>query len=142
MSMADSLERDLLKLIFNATALADLAENDSSSPSTSLYVSLHTADPGDSGTQSTSETSYAAYARKAVARTTSGWTVTANSVSPVSNIVFAQCTSGLATITHFGIGTASSGAGYLMFSGTVTSNISVLAGVSPVLTTATTITLD
>src|SRR3990167_2828385 len=111
MSMANSLETDLLKLIFNATTLADVAENDATSPSTSLYVSLHTADPDEGGAQTTWETSYTGYARIAVARTTSGWTVTGNSVSPVSAITFAQCTAGSATIKYFGVGTAASGGG-------------------------------
>ena len=32
MSKGDTFENDWLKLIFNATAIADLAENDTSSP--------------------------------------------------------------------------------------------------------------
>lgn len=142
MSMSDSLENDLLKLIFNATALSLIADNAASSPATSLYISLHTGDPGEGGVQTTNETSYGGYARIAVARSSSGWTVTGNSVSPASNISFGQCTSGTATIRYFGVGTASSGAGYLLFSGTVTDAISVSVGVSPRLTTASTITLD
>lgn len=41
----------------------------------SLYVSLHTADPGVGGDQSTNEATYTSYARVAVARTTGGWTI-------------------------------------------------------------------
>lgn len=142
MSKTNTFENDLLKLIFNATAIANLADNAASSPLTNLYVSLHTADPGEAGNQTTSETTYTSYARVAVARTTGGWTVTANSVSPVANIDFPTCTGGTATITHFGVGTASSGTGVLYYSGTVTPNISVSSGVTPRLTTASTITED
>ena len=142
MSKSDSFENSLLKLIFNATAIANLADNAGTSPLTNLYVSLHTADPGETGNQTTSETSYTSYARVAVARGTGGWTVTANSVSPVANIDFPAATGGSGTITHFGVGSASSGTGVLYYSGTVTPNITVTSGVTPRLTTASTITED
>jgi hypothetical protein len=142
MSKSNAFENSLLKLIFNATAIANLADNAASSPLTSLYVSLHTADPGEAGDQSTSEATYTSYARVAVLRTTGGWTVTNNSVSPVANIDFANCTGGTNTITYFGVGTASTGAGVLYYSGTVTPSISVSSGVTPRLTTASTITED
>src|SRR5262245_61475511 len=125
MSKGNTFEDDFLKLIFTATAIANVADNAASSPLTSLYISLHTADPGEAGDQTTSETTYTSYARVAVARTTGGFTVTANSVSPVANIDFPACTGGTATITHFGIGTAPSSTGKLLYKGTVTPNISV-----------------
>jgi len=142
MSKSNAFENSLLKLIFNATAIANLADNAASSPLTNLYVSLHTADPGEAGDQSTSEVSYTSYARVAVARTTGGWTVTNNSVSPVANIDFPAATGGTATVTYFGVGSASSGAGVLYYSGTVTPSISISSGVTPRLTTASTITED
>jgi hypothetical protein len=142
MSKGDTFENDLLKLIFNATAIANIADNAASSPLTNLYVSLHTADPGESGSQTTSETTYTSYARVAVARTTGGWTVTANSVSPVAAITFPAGTGGSGTVTHFAVGTASSSTGKLLYSGTVTPNIVCGNGVTPQLTTSTAITED
>ena len=142
MSKSNAFENSLLKLILNATAIANLADNAASSPLTNLYVSLHTADPGEAGDQSTSEATYTSYARVAVLRTTGGWTVTNNSVSPVANIDFPNCTGGTNTITYFGVGTASTGAGVLYYSGTVSPSISVSSGVTPRLTTASTITED
>ena len=141
MSKGDTYENDILKLVFNATAIADLAENDTTSPATTLTVALHTADPGETGTQATSETAYTGYARQTVARTTGGWTVTANSVSPVANIDFPECTAspGVA-ITHFSVGTGVSNK--LLYSGTVTPNITMAAGVIPRLKTTSTITED
>ena len=68
MSKSNTFETELLALIFNATAIADLAENDATAPLTNLYVALHTADPGEAGVQNTSETAYTGYARVAVAR--------------------------------------------------------------------------
>jgi hypothetical protein len=142
MSKGNTFENDLLKLIFNGTTIANVADNAGSSPITNIWVSLHTADPGESGNQSTSETNYGAYARVGVARTTAGWTVSTNSVSPAADITFPQATSGTATITHFAVGTASSGTGKILYYGTVTPNIAVSVGVTPRLTTATQITED
>lgn len=142
MSKGNTFENDLLKLIFNATAIANMADNASASPLTNLYASLHTADPGEAGDQTTSEVAYTSYARVAVARTSGGWTVTANSVSPVADISFPAGTGGSGTATHFGIGTASSGAGKLLYSGTITPNIVCGNGVTPIVTTASTITED
>ena len=142
MSATNAFENDILDLIFNATAIADLAENDTTSPATSLYLSLHTADPDEGGSQTTSETTYTSYARVAVTRNSSGFTVSGSSVTLTSTMSFPACTGGTATITHFGIGTASSGAGYLMFKGAVSPNLSVSSGVTPRLTAGTTITCD
>ncbi len=143
MSLSDSFENSLAKLFFQGTAIANLADNAASGALTNLYVSLHTSDPGEAGTQTTNETSYTGpYARTAVLRTSGGWTVTANVITPVANIDFPPCTGGSATITHLGIGTLVSGAGVLLMSGTITPNIAVSSGVTPRLTTTTQITWD
>lgn len=142
MSKSDTFENDLLKLIFNATAIANIADNAATSPLTNLFVSLHTADPGESGTQTTSETTYTSYARATVARTSGGWTVSGNSVSPASTISFPACTGGSATITHAAIGVASSGASKILYSGALSPNIAVSSGVTPQITTGSTITED
>lgn len=130
----------LLALTFNATAIANLAQNNGTSPATTLTVALHTADPGVGGTQATSEISYTGYARVAVARTTSGFPApSGGSISPAANIDFGAMTAGTGgTVTHFSIGTGTSNA--MLYSGTVTPNIVVSNGVTPRLTTATTIT--
>lgn len=141
MSKGNSTENNILKLIFNATAWAEMAENDSSSPSANLTVALHTADPGEAGDQTTNETAYTGYARVNVARTTGGWTVTNNSVSPAANIDFGECTASAGgAITHFSVGTGTSN--MLLYSGTVTPNITMAVGVIPRLKTTSTITED
>lgn len=143
MSKANTFENDLVKLIFNATAIANLADNAASSPITNLYVSFHTADPGEAGDQTTNETAYTGYARVAVARTAGGWTVTGNSVSPAANVDAGECTASAGgPLTHFGVGTASSGAGKLLYSGTLSPNITMAVGVIPRLKSTTTITED
>ncbi|QND60381.1 phage tail fiber protein [Mesorhizobium huakuii] len=142
MSLGNTFENDLAKLIFNATPIANLADNAAASPLTVLEVALHTADPGEAGLQNTSEATYTGYARVPVARTAGGWTVTNNVVSPVANIDFPAGTAGAGTVTHFSVGTAHTSTGKLMVSGTVTPNIITGAGVTPRLNTATTITFD
>jgi len=142
MSKSNTLENSMLLLLFNATAFADIAENDATAPATNLYVSLHTADPGEAGTQATNEIAYTSYARVAVARSGSGWTVTANSVSPAATISFPAGTGGSGTATHWGVGIGASGATVLLYSGTVTPNIVCGNGVTPQLSTATAITED
>lgn len=142
MSKSNVFENDLLELIFNAAAIANIADNAGSSPLTNLYISLHTSSPGEAGNQSTNEAAYTSYARVAVARTAGGFTITDNSVSPAANIEFPAATGGSETITHFAIGTAASGTGKVLYYGTVTPNIAVTTGVTPILTTASTITED
>lgn len=142
MSATNTLENSILELLFKATTFADIAENDTTSPATSLYFSLHTADPGEAGSQTTNECAYGSYARVAVARTGVGFTVTNNSVSPAAIVSFPAATSGTETATHFGVGIASSGAGTLLFKGAISPNISISSGVTPRLTTSTAITAD
>lgn len=143
-SIGNTTENDILKLIFNATNWSLVADNTATTPLTNIFVSLHTGDPGEGGTQNTSEISYTGYARISVARTTGGWTAaSAGSTSPVANIDFGQMTAGAGgTVTHWATGSLTSGAGVIHFSGTVTPNISVVNGVIPRLTTASTVTLD
>ena len=141
MSKSNTFETDLLKLIFNGTTIGNLADNTVTSPATTLTVALHTADPGEGGTQSTNEISYTGYARAAVARTGGAWIVTGSSVSPAASIVFGQMTGGAGgLVTHFSIGTGTGN--YLIYSGTVTPNVDVIVGVTPILTTSSTISED
>lgn len=142
MSKSNTFENDLLKLIFNASSIANIADNAASSPLTNLYVSLHTSDPGEAGNQTTNECAYTSYARQAVARTSGGWTVTANSVSPVADITFPACTGGSETATHWAVGTASSSTGKVLYSGAISPTIAISTGVTPKLTTASTVTED
>lgn len=143
MGFSNVLENGLLNLLFNGTAIPNVADNAASSPLTNWYVSLHTADPGDGGDQTTNEITYSSYARVAVARTTGGWTVaTVGSTSPVANIEFPVGTGGSGTAAYMGIGTDLTGTGVLEMSGPLTPNVVCGLGVQPIVNTATTITLD
>jgi hypothetical protein len=146
MSKTNTCENSLLLLIFNNTDFAGIGDAgglQNSAAAGSLYVSLHTGDPGEAGTQTTSETAYTGYARVAVARSGAGWTVTGNSVSPTANVDFGECTASPgAALTHFGVGTDSSGTGTLLYKGTLTPNITMATGVIPRVKTTSTITED
>jgi hypothetical protein len=131
MSKGNQYETDILALILNATAIADLAENDSSSPITNLHVSLHTGDPGEAGDQETSEATYTGYARQPVARTSGGFTVANGAASNTSAITFDECTAGSNTITHFAVGTLISGTGKILYSGALDASLAVSAGITP-----------
>lgn len=136
MSKTNTWEADLIALLFNNTNTGDIGDATGlrgSSTAGSLYVSLHTADPGEAGDQTTNETSYGSYARQGVLRAAGagGWTVSTNQAQNTSVINFPACTSGSATLTHFGIGTASSGTGALLYKGALSPNIAVSSGVTP-----------
>lgn len=131
MPKSTTFANDLALLIFNATAIADIAENDSSSPLTNLYLSLHTASPGTGGSQTTNETAYTNYARVAVARSGSGWTVSSGAAENAALIQFAQCGVTGATITHVAIGTASSSTGKVLYQGALNSSLAVALNIQP-----------
>lgn len=142
MSKSDVYENSLLKLIFNGTPFAGLADNAATAPNTNLFVALHTADPGETGSQNTSEVSYTGYSRASVARSAAGWTVTGNSVSPAANIEFGAATAGTATATHITIGTAASGAGVVLYRGALSPAIAISNGVIPRINSTSTVTED
>ena len=81
MSKGNTFENDLLQLLFNNVDIADIGDASgiqNSAAAGSLYVALHTGDPGEAGTAATNESAYGSYARQAVARSAAGWTVSGN----------------------------------------------------------------
>ena len=138
---ATTFDNDLLKLILNATPIANIADNAATSPLTNLYFALHTADPGVGGAQNTSETTYSGYARVAVARTTAGFTVSGNSCVLVNPVNFGTpADSAGVSLTWFSIGIALSGAGKILYRGPLSPTITIVVGTLPQMTTGTTIT--
>ena len=116
MSKSNVTENDLVKFMFQGTALPAYGSI--------LYVALHTADPGEGGNQTTSEAAYPDYARVAIARTAGGWQVVGNQADNVVEITFPECNAsfgaGTQAQTHVSIGTASTGAGQILYSGALT----------------------
>ena len=116
----------LLLLLFNAVTYAGIGRDDAS-PTSVFYLSLHTASPGTTGDQTVNEVNYTNYSRVPLARTSAVFYVNSNSVFLVSPVYFPQASGGGSLATHWGLGTAPSGAGYMMYSGQI---ISPAVGVS------------
>jgi len=140
---ANTFINDLLKLIFNNTNIANLGDATGVRGSTAagnLYVSLHTADPGVGGSQTTSEAAYTSYARVAVARSTAGWTVTGQTVTPFAAITFPAGTGGGEVCTFAAVGRDASGAGEVLYRAALTPSITTGNGITPNIPTSSTIT--
>jgi hypothetical protein len=134
MSLSNAMETLILQLLFenaNAANIGDATGLRGSSTAGSFYIGLHTADPGEAGSQSTNEISYTGYARVAVARSTAGWTVTADTVANDAAVTFGACAAGSGTATHFSIGSDSSGTGNLFMSGALTAPLAISTGITP-----------
>jgi len=102
------VENAVLNNLFNGTTIS---LSGSWSPGDTLYVSLHTSDPGETGANEVPGT-LAGYARKAH----SSWTTSASgTLSNDGDITFATITDTVdsATVTHVGIFTASSGGDFI-----------------------------
>lgn len=141
---SDAFSNDLLKLIFQGVAITGLADNAASAPLTQYYLSLHTADPTDTPAsgQATNEVTYTGYTRVPLNRNSGAWSVSGKVVSPVANIDFGECTAGVQTATHWAVGTSDTGAGKMLYSGTLTPTILIQAGVIPRIKSTSTITED
>lgn len=128
MSASNAFENDILLLLFNNTNIANIGDATGLRGSTvagSLFVALHTADPGEAGNQSVNEAAYTGYARVAVARSGAGWTVSGTSPTQVANaatVTFGTSSSGTPTITHFSVGYESAGASKILVSGALNSS--------------------
>jgi hypothetical protein len=146
---SNSLAEAILKLIFKGETDAEFAAG--AGTLTTLYVGLHTADPTDGGSQSNNEVTlaqYPTYTRIGVARGAGFTDVTTSngesSLRPAAAITFPvtdDAGTGC-TITHLSIGTALTGAGRLLYSGTITPTMVLpptTPGVMPQLTPATVI---
>lgn len=133
MSKGNAFENEWLLHVFQNASLPLIGDASGLQPSSaagSLYVALHTADPGETGNQTTSEATFTNYARAAVARSSGGWTVSTNEVSNAALVSFPACTGGSNTITHFSVGTASSGTGKILYSGALTASLAVSTGIT------------
>ncbi len=146
MSKSNTFENEWLLHIFNNSNIADVGDATGLRGSTaagSLFLALHTADPGEAGTATTSEIAYTGYARQAVARSASGFTVAGSSVTLAANVDFPEMTGGAGgTVTYFSVVKSLSGAAVVLYRGAVSPSFVVASGVTPRLKAATSITED
>ncbi len=135
MSAQDFFEDDNLEHLFINLALPNLGDAAGLQPSAgagSFFTSLLTALPAESvSDQTVNEATYTPYARIGVARSAAGWTVAAGVVDNDSPITYAQASSGSDTLTHFGLGFAVSGTGFLDMVGVLASALAVSVGITP-----------
>jgi hypothetical protein len=122
MSLNSAFESALLSHIFQNAALAyvgDVAGLPATSAAGSVFVSLHSADPGKAAaSQAVNELTYTGYGRKPGARSAGGWTVSGGNLSNAAVITMGKNTGASQTSTHFGLGFATSGATTLYLVGT------------------------
>lgn len=123
MSMSNTTENDVLKMMLEGT-------DPSWRAGATVWIALHTADPGEAGTATTSEATYTSYARVAVTKAT-GWTDGGATFSNAALVQFPQCTGGSNAITHFSVVTTSSGAGQILVSGALSATLNVATGIQP-----------
>ncbi len=134
MSLTNASETAILSLIFenaNWAGIGDATGLRGSSTAGSFYISLHTADPTETGDQESSEAAYTSYARVAIARSLAAWNVAADNCSNAAAITFPAATGGSATCTYVGVGTDASGGGTLVASGALTAPLAVTSGITP-----------
>jgi hypothetical protein len=111
MSFSNYLETEILDHVFGGAAYT--------APST-LYLSLHTANPDEDG--SGAEVSGGGYARQTVAFTTSG-----NTTSNTAAVEYPTATADFGTVTHVGVYDAST-AGNLLCYAALTSSKTIETG--------------
>jgi hypothetical protein len=148
-AIGNTTEDNIMNLFYRAVTIAGYAAT--AGTETNIGMSLHTADAGEAGTASTNEMTtgaYTGYTRVNVARSTGGWSASSGgSISPAANVDFPAGTGGTgATATHFASAasnaTPPTGAAVILWRGDITPTIACGNGVTPRLTTGTTISLD
>jgi hypothetical protein len=142
MSKSNTFENDFLSLVLQSISISSLAV--ASTGVNAIWASLHTADPTDAGTQGSGEANYGSYTRIAVTRSTAGFVVSSGSASPVAAITFPEAASTTTmTLTHAAFGeTSASTGGKIYWSGTLTPNVNIGSGVTPRITTGSSVQED
>ncbi|WP_157667759.1 phage tail fiber protein [Comamonas serinivorans] len=130
-----------LRHIFLGEPIPGLSEVPTVGPLTTLYMALHTDDPGAAGNQATNECNYTGYGRMPIPRDPSAWTVSGNTVSPINTIEFPEMTGGAnQTAKYVTIGTAPTGGGMVLYRGVLDPNIPITLNFLPRVKNTSTIT--
>ena len=134
MSATNVFENGLLSLIFenaNYANVGDATGLRGSSTAGVFHISLHTANPNETGSQNTTEAAYTSYARVSVARASAQWTVTTGTADNDGAITFPAATGGSETESHFGVGSDATLAGNLFLWGALGATLAVSSGITP-----------
>jgi hypothetical protein len=136
-SFSNTMESAILSLLLENTNIANVGDSTGlrgSSVAGSVYVALHTADPGEAGDQTASECTFTGYARVAVARGSATWTASGTAPTQITNdatIAFAACSAGSNSATYFSVGLVSGGASAIIFRGALTAPLAISVGITP-----------
>ena len=145
MSKTAAFDFNFLSMTLAGKAIANVC---STAGTTSIWLSLHTADPGGGGSTA-AEGGYATYTRVLTDRSTGGWAVTSGTssaplatASPVSVVNFPQNTAATTgTFSFMAIWPSSSAvAGAALYTGSVSPVINFGQNVTPQLTTGSSVT--
>jgi hypothetical protein len=130
MSATNTLETDLLNLIFTKTLPAYLGTLNTTGDA-SFYLALFTADPTEAGVL-TAEANYGDYARIAVARTAGGWTVSGNQAINTALVQFIKSTSTDVDVKYVGVMSgATKSLGTMLISLKLTTDTPTTTGIQP-----------
>jgi len=135
MSAVNAFENSLLLLLFNNTAIANIGDA-TGLPATaapgSTQLALSTAALSDTDTLLTAtEVAYTGYVRPTQARSSAGWTVSANNASNAALIQFGEMSAGGPdTVVHLGIGLIATG-DILRIHADLNSDLVINNGVNP-----------
>ncbi len=131
MSSSITAANAIQNLIYRAVAWADMAENDATSPATSIDIALHTSAPVTSSQSSNEVTvgQWDTYVRKSITRNTSEWDAAAAGMVQNTNLAqFVEMASGTGcTITYASAGYN----GTIIHYGPLTASRTVSAGIQP-----------
>ena len=117
MSKSNTTENDVLKAILKGT-------DPSWRAGATLYVALHSSDPGEDGNQTTNEVAFSNYTRQPITKS-SGWTDNGSSFSNVALIQFSVCGNDGATARYASIGTAETSTGQILYSGQLSADLTI-----------------
>lgn len=122
-SFSDYLENKILDHIFGAVSFT---------PPATIHIALLTGAPTDASTGSNiTEANYTGYARKAVTNNKTNFgNAASGSVSNAVEQIFAECTGGSSTITHFAICDAASGGNVIAW-GALSTSKTITTGDTP-----------
>lgn len=123
MSKSNQSENDTLDAILRAV-------DPSWRSNANRYIALYTADPGEAGTATTNECAFGSYQRVAVVASSGFSAASGGSTSNTGVITFPECTSGSETVSYVAVVTTSSGAGQILYSGSLSSPRSVSSGIT------------
>lgn len=123
---------NFLKLLYNATAWADIAQDDGTSPATDISVALATASYTGASTLASNEATYTNYARQDVSRDTGGWTAASGGATEnVAAVEYPQCGASGNTITSAATGKPGGGAAEIFHYGDLNASIAVSNQIQP-----------